>query len=104
MQKDSYIFLAKPYCTQSPGRVMILLLEERPPQNERLRQMFNDVTITVTESNAKLLQKFAKAEEAKITRQLNRLQNKINSLYNLKYDASDFAYMIEGKLDDLSRY
>lgn len=72
--------------------------------NERLKQMFRDVTITVTEDNARLLQKFAKAEAAKVSRQISRITNKLNALYDLQYTANDFAYMIEAKLDDLSRY
>lgn len=65
---------------------------------------WDTVTVTVNAEQAALMHKFAKKEESRIARQLVRLQNKIDALYTVKYTASDFAYLIESKLDDISRY
>jgi hypothetical protein len=71
--------------------------------NERLKTMnpWDTVTLTLSVEQAELVKKTAIAEERRIQRQINRFQNKIDMLYNLKYAASDFAYVIEQKVNNV---
>lgn len=62
---------------------------------------WDTVTLTLTVEQAELVKKTAIAEERRILRQISRLQNKVDALYSLKYAASDFAYVIEQKVNDV---